>query len=278
MSVALARARSFLFLPADRLERLPTALASGAHAVILDLEDAVADAAIVEARAALLRAVRDLPAGTRTRLLVRINAAGTPRHEEDLLLLRRLTGLRLGAVMLPKCEEAASVGRVARLAATPVVPLIESARGLHAVDSIAGAHGVLRLAFGHLDFQLDLGMQCGPDERELDGVRLQIVMASRRAGLPAPIDGVTVALEDDALLAADAQRSRRLGFGAKLCIHPRQVAVVNASFGPDAAQLDWARRVVAAAQGAAGAFRLDGEMVDAPVLARARAWLSTGSG
>jgi citrate lyase subunit beta/citryl-CoA lyase len=274
MSGALARARSLLFLPADRLERLPKALASGAHAVILDLEDAVADAAIAEARAALLRAMRALPADTRARLLVRINAAGAPRHEEDLLLLRQLAGLRLGAVMLPKCEEAASVERAARLAAVPVVPLIESARGVHAIDLIAGAHGVLRLAFGHLDFQLDLGMQCGPDERELDGVRLQIVMASRRAGLPAPSDGVTVALDDDALLAADSQRSRRLGFGAKLCIHPRQVEAVNHGFMPGAAELAWARRVLDAAASAGGAaIALDGKMIDRPVLLRAQAVL-----
>jgi citrate lyase subunit beta / citryl-CoA lyase len=102
-------------------------------------------------------------------------------------------------------------------------------------------------------------------------VRLALVLASRRAGLPAPIDGVTTALDDGAQLAVDTERSRRFGFGAKLCIHPKQVAAVNASFGPTAAQREWAQRVLDASRSHGnGAFRLDGEMVDAPVLQRAR--------
>lgn len=276
MSVnALARARSFLFVPAHRLERLPKALASGAHAVIVDLEDAVAPEDKPAARDALARSWRELPQEARGRTLVRINAAGTVWHEDDFALLHPLAAQGLAAVMLPKAESAGSIERLARTTPLAVLPLLESARGLHALEAVAHARGVLRLAFGHLDFQAELGLQCDADERELDGVRMQLVLASRRAGLPAPVDGVTAALDDEARLAADLARSRRFGFGAKLCIHPRQVAAANDALGPTAAQRAWAQRVLEASRThGSGAFRLDGEMVDAPVLQRARSFLA----
>lgn len=265
----LARARSFLFVPGDRPERLPKALASGAHAVIVDFEDAVAPEAKPGAREDLQRAWRDLPAKEHGRLLVRINAADTPWHDGDVAACRALGGL--GAVVLPKVASAAVIGEVAAKAGTAVLPLVESAEGFAALDAVARANGVLRLAFGHLDFQADIGMECAEDEGELDGARLAMVLASRCAGLPAAVDGVTVALDDGSRLEADTRRSRRFGFGAKLCIHPKQVPVVNATLGPTPAQRDWARRVLAASvELRAGAFRLDGQMVDAPVLQRAR--------
>jgi citrate lyase subunit beta/citryl-CoA lyase len=177
--------------------------------------------------------------------------------------------------MLSKAETATAIERVARSAAARVLPLVESSQGLHAIDIIARAHGVLRIAFGHLDFQADLGLHCGDDERELDAVRLALVLASRRAALPTPIDGVTAAIDDKACLAADTERSRRFGFGAKLCIHPGQVAIVNAALGPTAGQREWAQRVLEASKlHGSGVFRLDGEMVDAPVLLRALSFTS----
>jgi citrate lyase subunit beta / citryl-CoA lyase len=205
------------------------------------------------------------------RVLVRINAVGTEWHEDDVAFLR---SHRAAGIVLPKAEEAGTIERIARLTKTAVLPLIESAQGLYAIDMIAKARGAARLAFGHLDFQLDIGMQASDDERELDNVRLAIVLASRRAGLPAPIDGVTVALDDEARLEVDAERAKRFGFRAKLCIHPKQAAIVNAAFAPTDAQLQWARRVLdAAKESKGGVFRVDGQMVDAPVIARARAIL-----
>jgi citrate lyase subunit beta / citryl-CoA lyase len=274
-SSALASARSFLFVPGDRLDRLPKALASGAHAVIVDLEDAVAAEHKIAARRALAREWGSLPPEQRARLAIRINAAGSAWHEDDLALLRQLAPNPPGAVMLSKAETATAIERVARTAVAPVLPLIESSQGLHAADIIARARGVLRIAFGHLDFLGDLGLHCSADERELDSVRLALVMASRRANLPAPIDGVTASLDDYTRLAADTERSRRFGFGAKLCIHPKQVAAVNEALGPTTAQREWAQRVLEASRlNGTGAFRLDGEMIDAPVLLRARSFTS----
>ena len=264
----LARARSFLFVPADRPERLPKALASSAHAVIADLEDAVAPEDKSTARQSLASGWSALSDVQRERMVVRINAAGTPWHDDDLALLREL---RPAGVMLSKSESVAAVARVAKQARAPVLPLIESAQGLHALDLIASTPGVLRLVFGHLDFQADLGLYCEAEERELDSVRLAFALASRRANLAAPVDGVTTALDDESRLIADVGRSRRLGFGAKLCIHPRQVERVNEALGPTRAQIAWANNVLEASRvRGTGAFRLDGQMIDAPVLQRAR--------
>ncbi|MBA4327597.1 MAG: CoA ester lyase [Polaromonas sp.] len=266
---AIASARSLLFVPANRPERYAKALASGADAVIIDLEDAVAPDARVAARQQLADGFDTLHAGERARVLVRINAAGTPWHADDLALVDLLSRLDLGGVVLPKAEAVADVVHLSALVGPgcALLPMIESAAGLAALDVLAACTGVTRLVFGNLDFQADLGMACGPDEAELQPVRLALVLASRRAGLAAPVDGVTPATGDSAQLQQDAARSRRSGFGAKLCIHPAQVAVVRAALAPTATELDWARRVIEGSRQSGGAvFTLDGRMVDTPVL------------
>ncbi|MBS0450007.1 MAG: CoA ester lyase [Proteobacteria bacterium] len=275
MKILAAHARSFLFLPADRLERLGKALASGAHMVIVDLEDAVAPDAKSAARTALQAQWALLDPVSRTRIAIRVNAPSTPWHENDCGLIEALAGDGLGGVVIAKTESVAPLSKLAqRVSGVPLLPLIESAEGLATLDLITRAPGVVRLLFGHLDFQVDLGLQCDVEERELDAVRLAFVVASRRAGLPCPVDGVTVDLQRSERLEADTQRSKRFGFTGKLCIHPCQVAAVNTSLGPTAAQLEWAQRVLAAAhEHQAGAFQFEGAMVDAPVLARARALL-----
>lgn len=275
-SSSLARARSFLFVPATRPERFAKALASGADAVIIDLEDAVAPADKVAARQALLPAMLALDPVQRSRLLVRINAAGTPWQAGDLAALREWVTHGLGAVMVPKAESVAGLADVANAAGPcALLPLIESVAGLDAANALAAGPQVLRLAFGHLDFQADAGLACGADESELVPVRLALVLASRRAMLPAPVDGISPGTQDTAQLASDAARGRRGGFGGKLCIHPAQVAVVNAAFTPSAAEIDWAHRVVAGFSAAGGGvFSLDGRMVDAPVLLLAQRTLA----
>ncbi|KPU88733.1 citryl-CoA lyase [Variovorax paradoxus] len=275
---ALGLARTFLFVPADRPERHARALASGAGAVIVDFEDAVAPERKAAAREALPGGFAALPAADRARLLLRINAPGTPWHADDLALVARLAAARaIAGVVLPKTESADQLARLAEAAGPEavLVPLIESAAGLAALDAIAAAPQVLRLAFGHLDFQADLGMACDAQEAELVPVRLALVLASRRANLAAPIDGIATDWRDAERLAAEAARARRGGFGAKLCIHPAQVAPVHAALGPGAEELAWARRVVeAVAQAGGGVVNLDGRMVDAPVVRLAQRLLA----
>lgn len=265
----LVQARSFLFVPGNRPERLAKALASGADAVIVDLEDAVPLDAKDSARDALLAVWTGLDRAERARLLVRVNPAGTPWHPADLAAVASLTGL--GALMLPKVEDPQQLEQAFTVCAVPMLPLIESAEGVGQMDSIARAPGVLRLGLGHIDLQADLGLRCGPDEAELAPIRLAMVVASRRAGLPASVDGVTTATTDAQALMQDAQRSRRFGFGAKLCIHPAQVAGVHQALASTEAERDWAHRVLAAeCASGGGAFSVDGKMVDPPVLLLAR--------
>lgn len=273
MSDLLAQACSFLFVPATHPERLPKALASGADMVIADWEDAVAPADKERARSALLEAAALLDGAQRARLLVRINAEGTPWFAADLQALAQLTTLGLAGAVVPKTENAQTLQTVAQAAGSraALVALVESVAGLDAIDMVASAPQVARLAFGHLDFQVDAGMTCGPDEAELLPMRMAVVLAARRAGMAAPIDGVTVDTKNPERMTVDAARARRMGFGGKLCIHPAQVAVLHAAFDPDEAAVAQAQRVQQALQDAGGGVCvLDGRMVDAPVLAQAR--------
>lgn len=260
---------TYLFVPGNRPDRFAKALGSGADAVILDLEDAVEPAAKDAARTA----IRDwLAAGPRdnVHVLVRINDVATPWFADDLDLLRQPG---LSGVVLPKAESAGQVARIAGALARGgvVIPLIESARGLRAVDAIAAADGVQRLAFGTLDFAVDLDLS--GDERGLTAPALAIAVASRCADRAPPVAGVTAEIGDEVALARDLAWARAVGFTAKLCIHPRQVEAARRALAPGPTEIAWAGRVLAAAEGAAGAVQVDGRMVDRPVLLKARAIL-----
>jgi citrate lyase subunit beta/citryl-CoA lyase len=264
--------RTYLFVPGDRPERFEKALASGADAVVLDLEDAVAPDRKASAREAIEAwAGRATPA-QRECVAVRINDAATEWFAHDLALLARTA---VAQVMLPKAESAEQIAAVR--AAVPhagVLALIESARGVARVDAVAQAPGVSRLVFGTLDFALDIDIDIGDDPAGLAYAASRIALASRVADLPAPVAGVTPEIGDEARLLSDLAWARRHGFGAKLCIHPTQIAPIHAALRPSDAQLDWARRVIAAAEQQAGAVQVDGRMVDKPVLQRAQALLA----
>lgn len=250
-----------LFVPASKPERFVKAAASGADAVILDLEDAVAAADKDSARAALDAAFTDLP------VIVRINAIGTPWHAADLAAV---SGKGFAAVILPKSETAETVAQVvAALPGLPVIALIESALGLANARAIAAVDGVARLAFGSVDFCADLG--CAHLRDILLPARSELVLASRLGGIAAPIDGVTVQLDDPAVTRDDAGHARDLGMTGKLCIHPKQIAEVKRAFAPSEVEISWAKRVLASGD---GAVSVDGAMVDEPVRIRARAILA----
>lgn len=265
--------RSYLFVPGDRAERFGKALACGADAVVLDLEDAVAPEDKARARDAVARFLTQAASADRARLVVRINDESTPWFDDDLAMLRDACAVH---AMLPKAERAATVLRLR--SASPgiaVLALIETARGVLAAESLAAAEGVQRLVFGTIDFALDL--ELSGDPVGLDHAANRLALASRAAGLAAPVAGVTPDIDDPAPFLADLARARVHGFGAKLCIHPKQVATLHAALQPSAAELDWARRVIAACEGAAGAVRVDGRMVDKPVLQRADRLLQRAS-
>jgi citrate lyase subunit beta/citryl-CoA lyase len=261
-------ARSYLFVPGDRPERFDKALATAADAVVVDLEDAVAPPAKGAARdavAALLATGREVE-----RIVVRINDEATPWFEADLALLRD-SGAR--CVMLPKAERVDTIARLrSACSGIAVLPLIESARGVLAAQALAAADGVQRLVFGTIDYALDMDLQgLLAGTLGLDAAAAHLALASRAAALAPPVAGVTVAIDDEAQLRADMERARAHGFGAKLCIHPKQIAPLHALLAPAADELAWARRVLAASEAAGGAaVQLDGRMIDKPVIERAR--------
>lgn len=261
---------SFLFVPATRPERLPKALQSGADMVIADWEDAVAPADKDMARDGLLQACASLSNAQCARLMVRINAADTEWHAQDVRVLAQLVNqYGVAGVVLSKSDSAAVIESIVQVAGKDcvVMPLIESVAGLDAVNELVKAPQVVRLAFGHLDFQVDAGMQCGMEEEELLAVRTALTLASRRGKLAQPVDGVTVNTSDADRIVRDTQRAQRQGFGAKLCIHPFQVQHVNAVFAPTTEAVERAKKVQAAMEVAKGGVCvLDGCMVDAPVL------------
>lgn len=256
-------ARSYLFVPGNRPDRFDKACASGADAVIVDLEDAVPAGEKSRARAALEAWVN--PAKP---VIVRINGVETAWFRDDLTCCR-MPGVQ--AIMLPKTEGVAHLKRVEVLLgeSIPVLPLIETAQGFAGAHEIARHPGVPRLVFGALDFQLDTGIP--GDGEELLYFRSQLVLISRLAGIQPPVDGITAAIDDLDLLRADTRRARQFGFGGKLCIHPKQIASVNECFLPTSEEIAWARRVVeASATARGGAVALDGKMVDRPIVLKAQ--------
>ena len=265
MSVNPAPPLTYLFVPGNRPERFAKAQASGADCIIIDLEDAVAPADKTLARQAIAEWMGS-SAARRGQTLIRINDDATPWHAEDLALIG---AVQASCVMLPKCESASQIASVlpGLPADATVLPLIETARGMLALQQISAAPGVARLAFGSLDYMADLDIPA--NSPALDFAAAQIAITSRAAGIASPVAGVTPEL-DAARVSADMAQARALGFGAKMCIHPSQVPAVLKALAPSESELAWARRVLQAwAASTGGAIQLDGKMVDRPVILKA---------
>ena len=264
---------TYLFVPGNRPERFAKAAASEAERVILDLEDAVAPADKAAARQAIHTwmhaATTSLPP---QRLMVRINDARSDFFADDLALLRTLPAC---GVMLAKAERAADMQMVrdAMHPDTELLALVETAAGIAACPSIASNASVTRLALGALDLMVDLNIPA--DSPTLTLAASQLVLASRAAGLAAPVAGVTPSVLAERT-QADMQDALRLGFGAKMCIHPAQLAGVRRALAPLPAEIDWAQEVVTAwdaahaGNGPTGALQVQGKMVDKPVYLRAQ--------
>lgn len=233
---------------------------SGADAVIVDIEDAVAERAKPEARAHLADAAAVF-ASSPVPVVVRINAAGTRWHDGDVSLCRELP---IAAIMLAKTESRSQAAAARQNTGKPVLGLIESAMGIARLDEICGA--CIQLAFGSVDFVEDIGAMHERDA--LLGARSAIVLASRIGGLAAPLDGVTTEIGDEARVEDDARYGRRLGFGGKLLIHPAQVEPARRGLSPSGEEIAWAERILALA-GEGTAMALDGHMIDTPVVKRA---------
>lgn len=257
---------TYLFVPGNRADRYDKALGTSAGAIIIDFEDAVSPADKDAARtafAAWYRASTFAP----ERVLVRVNAEDTPWFDEDLAVIAD-SGLR--GVVLPKTETVAQIGRAA--SALPangfVIALVETAKGVIGIEQLAVAPRLQRIALGTLDYALDLDLS--GDERAFLYPACRIALASRAAGIASPIAGVTPEIGDEQSLLADLDFARACGFGAKLCIHPKQVEAIHAAMRPSEAEIAWAKRVALAAETGSGAIQVDGKMVDRPVIVKAQ--------
>lgn len=258
---AVRRARTWLFVPGDRPERFAKARSSGADAVIIDLEDAVAASEKERARRETSAAL-----AADSGFAVRIGAPSTVAGARDIETLAA-SGTAPWAVVVAKAEDPDELEEVARVLRAPVIALVESARGLEAAAALAASASVVRLAFGAVDLSLDIGAVAEDDV--LAPVRSRLVMTSRAAGIAAPIDTPSLDIENSERTRAAAVVARRFGMGGKLCIHPRQVPVVASAFLPTLDEVERARKILDAADHD-GAARVDGQMIDFPVLERAR--------
>jgi citrate lyase subunit beta/citryl-CoA lyase len=256
----LSHARSLLFAPGGDERKLAGALASEADAVVADLEDAVAPAAKPAAREVVARLAPRI---------VRVNGAGTGWFEDDLELVG---GLSLDAIVLPKAtpDAVAALGRTG----PPVVAIVETARGLRLAYETACSPRVVALVIGAVDLGAELGLEPRPDGLEILHARSRVVVDSAAAGLRPPFDVVHLDVHDDAGLEAECAFARSLGFRGKVCIHPRQVPVVHRVFAPTEREVEWARQVVEAFDESVdrgeGVLAVNGEMIDLPVVERAR--------
>lgn len=281
--------RSYLYAPGSRPEVMRKGLQAGADAVILDLEDAVAPDAKAAARVEVATVLDDIAAGgtgVTGGVHVRVNRDGDGYRSDDLDAAVRPG---LDALRLPKVESADAVAAVAahlddleRARGLPaghvrLYPTVESAQGIAVVPAVATAPRVARFAFGTSDLLADLGIA---DETPWSTLylRSELVLHSRLAGIGPPVDSVHTDLDDGAGLCDSARYAASLGFHGKSLIHPRQLAVVHQVFTPSGPALERARRIVAALREAeaagCGAVTLDGEFVDAAIVARARALLA----
>ena len=258
----MLNAKSLLFVPGDRSDRFDKAASSGADLVVCDLEDSV----LPESKERARELVRIwLSSGNSA--CVRINSIDSQWYEQDLQALSGLKGLI--AVMVPKAESPEKINMlsIALEGQTPILALIESALGVHRALEIAHVPGVARIAFGSIDYALDI--QSDESDEALLNARSTLVLASRVAGIAAPIDGITKQFVDSSQAALDANKARGLGFSGKLCIHPSQIFGVNAAFSPTAEQIQGANLIISSLDNS-GVGRLDGEMIDKPVIERAR--------
>ena len=276
--------RALLFVPGNNAARFSQAFASGADAVIQDLEDSVAEADKGVARDTVAASLSE-PADVRR--YVRVNGLDTPHCWDDL---RAVVRRHLDGVLVPKVERADQLRTLdwvlsqyeresgLESGGIEILPILESACGFARLAEIAGASArVARLTFGALDLCEDLDLVADDEEDHLAHVRWQLVAASRAAGLDAPIDTVFADIADKDGFGRSLQRARARGFSGKLCIHPAQVAPSNAAFMPTAAEVARARAIVAAVEqagGDLGVTRIDGEMVDRPVILRAKRTLA----
>ena len=269
---AISHNKTWLFVPATRVDRIEKAFASGADAVIVDLEDAVAKQDKAEARDALKSYYDEQNLEQTYRpIWLRINKAGSEEFFKDIVLCQKMPNL--AGVLLAKAEQVADIESVHQLTGLPVIALIESAIGLYQIDSMAKAVGLVAFSYGFLDLCNDLQVQVGTPSAEIvaNQIRYQLILTSKVHQLSPPIDTIYPDFKDEVGLSNRVNLWSQMGMAGTLCIHPKQVEIVHQALKPTDRELAFATRVIEEYEKSGQAvFKIDGEMVDAPVIARSR--------
>jgi citrate lyase beta subunit len=264
--------RSLLFVPGAEERKLERAREAGADALILDLEDSVAAERKADARRLVAEMLRAKRFGD-IEVAVRVNPPGTRYFEADLDAVIGAGGRR---IMISKCESAEQVGAIAEKAGSArLLLLVETPLGIVAAPALAGASAsVEALCFGPADFSLAMGLvETDASRGIVYHARCSLVIAAKARAVAA-IDSVFLSVKDDAAFRKDSELGLELGYDGKLCIHPRQVEIVNAVYTPSAEEVERARRIIDAFERASaearGVLALDGMMIDAPLVAAQR--------
>lgn len=267
--------RSVLFSPGDKPELLYKAAESGADTIVFDLEDAVAPARKQHAREAVSAVLCDPSFVPAPEVCVRVN--GTDELETEDIEAITAGDAQVDAVMIPNVESPDDIDRITDLlrdngCVLPIIALCESAAGVLSAAEIAATDPVSALGFGAEDLTADIGATRTEGDDEVSYARQHVVLAASAAGIDA-IDSPCTAITDTDRVADETALARRLGYDGKMAIHPDQVGMINEAFTPDSEDVAWAKKVLAAAEGAEahdrGVFRVDDEMIDAPLIERA---------
>ena len=264
--------RSLLFVPGIATQRFAKAKASGADSIIFDLEDSVPPNAKERAREGVCAALREGDFRG-SEAAVRINAPGTPFHEDDL---RATASAGAQAIMVPKSEHADDLREVATIldgldAPCRILALLETPLGVaRALEVGMASPRVDALCFGHADFALEMGVSASdPSSGVLYHARCAVAVAARACGVQ-PVDNVCLTVRDEEAFRRDVAVGMQLGYEGKLCIHPTQATIANEMYTPAPEQVDYAQRVLAGWRAARaeglGVFTLDDKMVDAPLV------------
>ncbi|MGP5203195.1 HpcH/HpaI aldolase/citrate lyase family protein [Psychrobacter aquimaris] len=273
---SIAHNKTWLFVPATRIDRVEKAFASGADAVIVDLEDAVAKQDKAKARDTLKNYYNEQNKAQIYRpIWLRINKAGSEEFFKDIVLCQQMPNL--AGVLLAKAEQASDIESVHQLTGLPVIALIESAIGLYQIDSMAKAVGLVAFSYGFLDLCNDLQVQVGTPSADIiaNQIRYQLILTSKVHQLSPPIDTIYPDFKDEVGLGDRVQLWSQMGMSGMLCIHPKQVEIVHQALQPTDSELEFAKRVVEEYERSGKAiFTIDGEMVDAPVITRSRQLLA----
>lgn len=281
--------RTLLFAPGNHPRKVEKVFGLEADAVILDLEDAVANSEKSATRAPVLTALQNnynnrSYSGNNSLGYVRVNSMDTDFCFADI---QHMVAYGVDGIMLPKVESchqlyaadwminALEKERGIEPGSIDLLPIIESAIGLRDIHDICSSGTrVKRLAFGAADYTIDVGMDWSNDEFELEHARTTIAVASRAAGLEPPIDSVWVEIKDEAGYEASCRRARKLGYQGKMCIYPPQIKPGNLAFSPSPEQLTRAQEIIQAFEKAeregSASIQLNGQFIDYPIVEKAR--------